>query len=144
MAENKTKKTAVSVESFLNAVANETQRADSFRLVAMMKEITGEPAKMWGPTMVGFGDYHYVYESGREGDIFQVGFSPRTGKFALYIGCGDKEAGALLKKLGKCKVTGGCLYINKLADVDLAVLRELIRAKYKRVAGTSKPAKKKK
>ena len=144
MAENKTKKTVVSVESFLNAVTNETQRADSFQLVKLMKEITGEPAKMWGPSIVGFGEYHYVYESGREGDICLTGFSPRTGKFALYIGAGHEEtSAALLKKLGKHKASKGCLYINKLADVDLAVLRELIQANVKRLTAKSKPAKKK-
>ena len=128
MAELKTKKTAVSVEVFLNAVADEKQRADAFVLVAMMKELTGEKPVMWGPTMVGFGDYHYVYASGHEADTFLTGFSPRKGNLVLYFMPGLERFASLLQKLGKHKATKGCLYIKKLADVDLAVLREMIAA----------------
>src|SRR2546426_338061 len=121
MAELKTKKTAVSVETFLNGVADVQQRADAYRLIAMMKEITGEKPKMWGPTMVGFGDYHYVYESGHEGDTFLTGFSPRKGNLVLYFMAGFFEQVApLLRKLGKCKTGKGCMYIKKLDDIDFA------------------------
>jgi hypothetical protein len=126
MAEQKTKKTAVSVESFLNAGADETQRADAYTLIAMMKELTGEEPRMWGPTIVGFGDYHYVYASGHEGDTCLTGFSPRKGNLVIYFMPGMERLTALLTKLGKHKATKGCLYIKKLADVDLAVLREMI------------------
>jgi hypothetical protein len=127
MADLKTQKTAVSVESFLLSVADEKQREDSFDLLTIMKEVTGLEPKMWGPTMVGFGEYHYKYASGHEGDIFKVGFSPRKGKMTLYVMPGGPERCAvLLKKLGKHKAMKGCLYVNKLADVDETVLRELI------------------
>ena len=140
MAELKTKKTAVSVDSFLNAVADAQQREDSFRLVALMKEITGEEPKMWGPTMVGFGDHHYVYESGHEGDMFLTGFSPRKGNLVLYaMNCLEERSAAQIKKLGKVKTSKGCLYIKKLADVDLKVLREMIEANLKRLADLPKP-----
>lgn len=125
MAENKTKKTAASPIAFIDAVKNETKRKDSHELVALMKKVTGKPPKMWGPTIVGFGEYHYKYASGREGDMPITGFSPRTGSLVLYLGPG-LENGKLLAKLGKHKATKGCLYINKLDDVDRDVLRELI------------------
>jgi|ERR1022692_423743 hypothetical protein len=139
MAEQKTKKTEVSVEAFLNGVADVKQRADALRLAAMMQEITGESPKMWGPTMIGFGDYHYVYESGREGDIFRVGFSPRKSNLVLY-GMGEtlERLDELVKKLGKVKTTKGCVYIKKLDDVDLAILRKLIQAKFEHLADTEK------
>jgi hypothetical protein len=129
MAEQKTKPTGASVDSFLNAVANEQQRADSFRILDMMREITGQTPRMWGPTMVGFGVFHYVYDSGHEGDIFLTGFSPRKNALTLYFMAGlDKRFSAQLKKLGKAKASKGCLYIKKLADVDLDVLQDMIRA----------------
>jgi Domain of unknown function (DU1801) len=144
MAELKTKKTEVSVESFLNGVADATQRADSFRLLEMMKEVTGEPPMMWGPTMVGCGGYHYVYESGHEGVCFLTGFSPRKGNLTLYFMAGFFEhVEPLLKKLGKCKLSKGCMYIKRLDDVDLAVLRELIQTNVKRLANMPKPQPKK-
>ncbi len=129
MAEQKTKQTGASVDAFLNAVANEQQRADSFRILEMMREITGQTPRMWGPTMVGFGEFHYVYDSGHEGDIFLTGFSPRKNALTLYFMAGlDQRFSAQLKKLGKAKASKGCLYIKKLADVDLNVLQEMIRA----------------
>ena len=144
MTELKTKKTEVSVESFLNGVADAKQRAESFRLVEMMKEITGEQPRMWGPTMVGFGDYHYVYESGHEGDIFLTGFSPHKGNLTLYFMAGFFEhVEPLLNKLGKCKLSKGCMYIKRLDDVDLGVLRELIHVNVKRLANMPKPQPKK-
>lgn len=125
MAENKTKPTDVSVGSFLDEVAHPVRRADGKTLRAMMERITGEPAVMWGPTIVGFGSYHYRYASGHEGDAARVGFSPRSANLVLYVG-GFPEYGALLGKLGKHKRSKACLYLNKLADVDLDVLEEII------------------
>src|SRR5579871_6178212 len=132
MAEQKTKKTEASVESFLNGVESEQQREDAFAILAMMKDVTRLEPKMWGPSMIGFGEYHYKYETGHEGDIFRVGFSPRKGKMSLFLMPGGPErCAALLKRLGKHKAAKGCLYINKLADVDEAVLRELIAFAFK-------------
>jgi hypothetical protein len=142
MAELKTKKTAASVDDFLNGVADAGQREDAFQLVKLMKEITGEAPRMWGPTIVGFGEYHYVYESGHEGDICLAGFSPRKGNLTLYFGAGFDEFGDLLKKLGKCKISKGCVYVKKLADIDLAVLRDLIECNIARLTAESIAAKK--
>jgi hypothetical protein len=139
MPEPKTKPTEVSVESFLNGVADAQQREDAFKILAIMKEITGKPPKMWGPTMVGFGQYHYVYASGHEGDMFLTGFSPRKGALTLYFMAGLEERfAAQLKKLGKAKTSKGCLYIKKLADVDLAILRKMIQENVAYLAGMSK------
>ena len=126
MAENKTRKTGASVEAFLDGVEHARRRADGRVLLEMMKEVTGLAPDMWGPGIVGFGDYHYRYESGREGDFFLVGFSPRKQNLSLYIPSGFPEHDALLAALGKHRKGASCLYVNKLADVDLAVLRELI------------------
>jgi hypothetical protein len=124
MAENKTKPTVVSVPSFLATVSNEQQRRDTKELVKLFKELTGKPAKMWGPTIVGFGSYHYVYESGREGDAPLIGFSPRKPELVLYIPrYPDDEA--LRAKLGKHKAGAGCLYVKKLDDIDLDMLKKL-------------------
>jgi hypothetical protein len=140
MAEPKTKPTEASVDAFLNGVADGQRRADAFRVLEMMKEITGQPPRMWGPTMVGFGEYHYVYASGHEGDTFLTGFSPRKDALALYFMAGLQERfTAELPKLGKAKASKGCLYIKKLADVDLAVLREMIRANVAHLAASAKP-----
>lgn len=128
MADLKTKPTQVSVNAFLDSVADADKRADAYTLLEMMQEITGESPNMWGPSMVGFGTFHYVYASGHEGDIFLTGFSPRKNALSLYLMAGlDPRFKALHKKLGKCKASKGCLYIKKLADVDLAVLREIIQ-----------------
>ena len=125
MAENKTKATKVDALKFIAKVKNETKRSDSLELIAMMQDISGEPPKMWGPTIVGFGTMHYRYESGREGDICLTGFSPRSGALVIYLGPGIDHA-KLMAKLGKHKHGKGCLYINKLDDVDRKVLRKLI------------------
>lgn len=128
MAENKTKATPVDVSAFIEGVADETQRADARRIVAMLERVSGEPATMWGPSIIGFGEYHYVYESGREGDMCRIGFSPRKGQTVLYFtGSVDRQPG-LLAKLGKHKTGKGCVYIKRLADVDEAVLEELAEA----------------
>ena len=125
MAENKTKATTVDPLQFIAKVKSETKRKDSLDLVAMMQDITGEPPRMWGPTIVGFGSYHYVYDSGREGDICLTGFSPRSGSLVVYLGPGiDNDK--LMGKLGKHKAGKGCLYVNKLDDVDRNVLRKLV------------------
>ncbi len=126
MAEQKTKATAVSVDGFLNEVADATQREDAFAVLAMMKEITGLEPKMWGPTIVGFGEYHYKYASGHEGDCCLIGFSPRKGNTSLYFMSGLVRVEAYLRKLGKYKTGKACLYVKRLADIDVAVLREMI------------------
>ena len=123
--ENKTQKTKGSVKAFIDAVENDARRADANALDKMLREIAGEKPAMWGPSIVGYGSYHYKYESGREGDMCRIGFSPRKANMVVYIIPGFKEYAPLLKKLGKHKIGGSCLYINKLADVDVAVLREI-------------------
>jgi len=127
MAELKTQKTDASVEESLNAVENERRRADSFALLELMREVTGEEPAMWGTSIVGFGTYRYQYASGREGEWMQVGFSPRKRNLTLYIMPGFDGYRSLLEKLGKYRTGKSCLYINKLDDVDLPTLRELIR-----------------
>ena len=130
MSQNKTQKTGASVEDFLAAVENRRRREDGFAVLAMMREITGLEPEMWGPSIVGFGDYHYKYESGREGDFFLTGFSPRKQSLTLYIMSGLEGREGLLGKLGKHRTGAACLYINKLADVDVDVLRDLIRISF--------------
>ena len=126
MTQNKTQKTGASVEDFIESVANMRRREDGFALLEIMKDVTGEEAEMWGPSIIGFGDYHYKYESGREGDIFLAGFSPRKQSLSLYIMAGFEEYDSLLGALSKHRKGASCLYINKLADVDMNILRELI------------------
>jgi hypothetical protein len=126
MAELKTQKTDASVEDFLNAVSNERRRKDSFVVLELMREVTGEEPAMWGSSIVGFGSYRYTYASGRSGEWPIVGFSPRKQNLALYIMPGFERFDTLLKKLGKHKTGKSCLYINKLADVDMEVLRDLV------------------
>jgi len=126
MAENKTKPTALSVASFLDAIPDQTKRADAKALVKLMQSVTGEKPKMWGPSIVGFGSYHYKYESGREGDSPIAGFSPRKAATVLYGIAGADGAPALLAQLGKHTTGKGCLYIKKLADVDPKVLETLV------------------
>lgn len=127
MAELKTKKNDVSVEAFLNGVENERKRSDSFEILRLMAEVTGEEATMWGTSIIGFGSYHYKYASGRDGDFFVTGFAPRKQNLTLYIMGGFDQYDELLGQLGKHKIGKACLYINKLADVDMAVLRELVQ-----------------
>ncbi len=127
MAEPKTKPTRASVARFITALPDERVRRDCRTLVTLMKSATRKPAKMWGPSIVGFGDVHYVYASGREGDWFQIGFSPRKGTLTLYItGCLD-QVQDLLPALGKHKTGKGCLHMRSLDDVDRAVLARIIR-----------------
>ena len=124
MAELKTKVTRASAEKFLEGIKDEKKREDCFQLLKIMKKATKAEPKMWGTSIIGFGDYHYVYASGREGDWFLTGFSPRAQNLTLYM-MGGFDA-STLKKLGKYKTGKGCLYINKLEDVDLKALNELI------------------
>jgi hypothetical protein len=126
VAELKTKQNDASVEAFLQGVEDPRQRDDAFRVLELMKEITGEPPKMWGTSMIGFGSYHYKYASGREGEWFLTGFSPRKGNLTLYIMPGLDQYGALLQKLGRYKTGKSCLCVKRLDDVDLATLLELV------------------
>ena len=126
MAEIKTKVNDASVEEFLSKVEGEQKRKDSFEIVKIMKQVTKKEPKMWGPAIIGFGSSHYKYESGREGDMPQIAFSPRKQNITLYIGVGDNSDSQLLRKLGKYTTSKVCLYIKKLGDVDRNVLQELI------------------
>jgi hypothetical protein len=128
MAENKTQATAQSPSDFIAAVEHPTRRADAQVLDAMFREITGWQPQMWGPTLIGYGSYHYTYDSGRSGDFLATGFSPRKANLVLYIMPGYTDFAPILSRLGKHKLGKSCLYINKLADVDLDVVRELVRA----------------
>ncbi len=127
MAEQKTKPTERSVGEFLDDVADANMREDCFNLVKIMKKITGYAPVMWGPSIVGFGSYHYRYESGREGDCCLIGFSPGKQNLSLYVMAGFSGQEELLKKIGKHKAGKGCLYIKALKDVDITVLESLIR-----------------
>lgn len=124
-AENKTKPTPVSVDDFLDAVPDPQRRADGKALRALMEGLSGEPATMWGPTIIGFGTCHYKYESGREGDMPRIGFSPRARELVLYLASDYPRHRELMARLGKHKTSRACLYIKRLADVDEAVLQEL-------------------
>jgi nucleoid DNA-binding protein len=126
MAENKTQKTRESVSAFIESVPNEAKRRDARTLLKIMRELTGEMPVMWGASIVGFGAYHYKYESGREGDMPITGFSPRKAATAVYIMTGFAGSEALLAKLGPHSTGKACLYIKKLSDVDQSVLRKLI------------------
>ncbi len=136
MAELKTKPTRASVAGFIAGIQDATVRRDCRTLVALMRSATGKPARMWGSSIVGFGDVHYVYASGREGDWFQIGFSPRKGTLTLHMtGCLD-QVQDLLPALGKHRAGKGCLYIHSLDDVDRAVLARIIRKAGKKRRGT--------
>jgi len=126
MAKNKTTETDISVTDFVNALKDETKRKDSFRLIELIKDITKLEPKMWGKSIIGFGSYHYKYESGHEGDSPFVGFSPRAAALTLYIPAFEIRE-PFLEKLGKHKTSKGCVYIAKLEDIDLTVLEQMIR-----------------
>ena len=127
MAELKTKRNKGNVEAFLNSVPDEKKRQDSFMVMELMKQVTGKEPEMWGDSIVGFGSYHYKYASGREGDWFITGFSPRKQNLTLYIMSGFDEYDQLLNKLGKHSTGKSCLYIKKIEDVDVGVLKELVK-----------------
>jgi hypothetical protein len=132
--ENKTKVTTVPVNDFLDKVTDERKKTESYTLLEMMKRLSGEEPKMWGPNLVGFGNYHYKYDSGREGDFFRVGFSPRKQALTVYIMPGFERFTELMDQLGKYKTGKSCLYIKKLEDVDEEVLRTLITESLKYMA----------
>ena len=132
MAELKTKVTQGSVTTFLDSIPDETKRKDSNLLFKMMQEATKDEARMWGDSIVGFGDYHYVGKSGREGDWFLAGLSPRKQTLTLYMLGGWEQHDKLLGKLGKHSLGKGCLYIKRLEDVDLSILNKLIVEAVKR------------
>jgi hypothetical protein len=125
-AENKTKETDASVDAFLNAVEDEQRRKDCQAVAKLMQQVTKQKPKMWGSSIVGFGSYHYKYASGREGDAPLTGFSPRKQDLTLYISGGFEEYDDLMKRLGKCKTGKVCVYLKKLSDVDMAVLKQLV------------------
>jgi hypothetical protein len=126
MAENKTQPTELSVSTFIDALPDETKRADAKALVKLMQSASGEKPKMWGPSIIGFGSCHYKYESGREGDMPLISFSPRKAASVLYGLTGFAEADAMLAKLGKHTTGKGCLYVKKLEDVDQKVLQSMM------------------
>jgi hypothetical protein len=126
MADNKTKPTELSVAVFIDAIADPTKRADAKALVKLMQDAAGEKPKMWGPSIIGFGSCHYRYDSGREGDMPLISFSPRKTATVLYSMIGSSDSKALLAKLGKHTTGKGCLYIKKLADVDQQVLEAMV------------------
>jgi len=128
--ELKTTENEASVIEFLEKPENEKKKADCLQLIEIFREVTGEEARMWGGSIIGFGKYHYKYASGHEGDMCKVGFSPRKQNFSLYLMNGFENAGNLLENLGKFKTAKACLYINKLSDVDENSLRELIKHSY--------------
>jgi hypothetical protein len=123
--ELKTKATPVSVSDFIAAVADERQREDAKKIAAMMERLSGHPPKMWGPSIIGFGSYHYKYDSGHEGDMARIGFSPRKANIVLYLLDGFQGHAELMAKLGKHKTGKSCLYIKRLGDIDEDVLEQL-------------------
>ena len=130
MADNKTKPTSASVDEFIKAIENSRRRTDAWTALEIYKEVTGLSPVMWGPSIIGFGSLHYVYESGREGDMPAAGFSPRKANMTFYVDGNFDGAEELYAKLGKHKKSVACLYINKLEDIDLDVLQEIISRQY--------------
>ena len=139
MSDPKTRPTGQDVEQFLEGIADAQQREDSRTLVELISDATGEPPRMWGDSMVGFGSYHYRYASGREGDWPVTGFSPRKQNLTLYLSYGFEQHDDLLERLGRYKVGKACLYLKRLTDVDRSVLRELIRRSAEQVTRANAP-----
>ena len=133
MAELKTKPTEASVKEFLNQIPDKERRDDCFAIAKMMEEATGAKPKMWGPSIVGFGSFHYKYDSGREGDWLLTGFSPRKNDLTLYLMMGFEQHGELMQQLGKYKTSKSCLYIKRLSDVHAPTLKKLIKASLKQL-----------
>lgn len=127
MSEPKMKENENSVTGFIESVENEKKKADAYQLLDIFEEVTGYDAKMWGPSIIGFGSYHYKYASGREGDAPLVGFSPRKAKISLYLDYESEEREELLENFGKHTKSKACIYVNKLADIDGNVLKDLIK-----------------
>jgi hypothetical protein len=138
MGEAKTKPTNESVKDFLNRIPDEERRADCFAVAKIMEDITGEKPKMWGPSIVGFGSYHYKYDSGREGDWLATGFSPRKKDLTLYLMMGFERHGKLMDKLGKHSHAKSCLYIKRLSDIHIPTLKKLIKTSLKDLKAYSK------
>lgn len=130
MAGNQTRETGASVQKFIAGVANDRRREDAKALIALMRRVSRTEPKMWGPAIIGFGSCHYKYASGREGDMPRMGFSPREANLSLYLAKSPTHA-ASLRRLGKHKTSVSCLYVNQLADVDLKVLEQMLRASWK-------------
>lgn len=130
MADNKTKVNNASVKAYLEQVESETQKKEAYEILEMMKRITKQKPKMWGDALIGFDTYHYKYASGREGDWFITGFSPRKGKMSIYLLPTLLESSPLMEKLGKHKKGKGCLYVKTLDDIDKKVLEKLIKETY--------------
>jgi len=129
-AKNKTVENKGNVNDFLNSIEKEVRRNDAFELLGIFKTIINEPPKMWGNSIVGYGKYHYKYDSGREGDFMKIGFSPRKQNMTIYFMNGFNAYQGLLAKLGKHKTSKACLYFNKLADIDITVLKEILTHSY--------------
>lgn len=130
MADLKTRETADSPEAFIERVENARQRDEAREIVAWLTEMSGSPPRMWGPSIIGFGQYHYRYESGREGEMPRLAFSPRKGNTVFYINGGFENYAEIMDRLGKYKTGKGCLYVRSLADVDKAALVELLRSSF--------------
>jgi len=126
MAKNKTTETTGSVTEFIDKVTDTTKRNDCYTIIELMQQLSGLPPKMWGPAIVGFGTCHYIYESGREGDMPMIAFSPRTTAIVLYLSKNFENRETLLTQLGKHKTGKGCIYIKKLTDVDMEILKQMI------------------
>jgi hypothetical protein len=134
MAELKTQKNDDSVDDFIAGIDDDRKREDSRTLVGMMREITGEEPHMWGPSIIGFGDQHYKYESGREGDWFKIGFSPRKQNLTLYVTDYIPQDDPLMANLGKYTTGKACIYVQRLEDVDTGVLEKLVKRSYDRIS----------
>jgi len=126
MAKNKSTETTLSVSDFIEQLTDPVKKDDSYRIIAMMEDRSGFEAKLWGPSIIGFGSYHYQYESGHQGDAPLIAFSPRSAAISLYLACGFKEREELLKQLGKYKTGKSCIYIKRLSDIDSVVLIRMI------------------
>jgi hypothetical protein len=142
MAEAKTKPTNESVKDFLNKISDEERRADCFAVAKIMEEITGEKPKMWGPSIVGFGSYHYKYASGHEGDAPITGFSPRKKDLTVYMMMGFAKRTELMEKLGRHSAAKSCLYIRRLSDIHMPTLKKLIKISIKDLQAHIKSQKK--
>lgn len=131
MAENKTKETKASVTAYVKAIDEKEKRDDSLKIIELMKSLSGFEPRMWGPSIIGFGSSHYKYESGHEGDIPLIAFSPRKTAIVLYIGLNPDDREALLPKFGKHKSTKGCIYVKRLSDIDMGVLKKMVKVSLK-------------
>ena len=140
MAENKTKPTTVSVEQFLAAVTPDARREDGLALCELMQRVSGYPPKMWGPSIVGFGQYRYRTEAGREGDICRIGFSPRRPAIVLYVHSATTKYAELLARLGKVSTGKSCIYVKRLADIDMGVLERMVRVSLEHLEETHPPS----